>query len=174
MPHTTSSCFIRPPSFCFIIAEPALSFTFPLQRKKAGWPLRQLNELFRIFSLAGLLVICVSTTITPSSRRSSELITTALVWEADMLQQPGNDRLWRSCGQLLSYTDRCYIRLTVHHQSFSNTSIDLPQSFFCSAIASTAISAGLTPEMRDACPSVIGRISFSFCRASSERCAICA
>ena len=41
---------------------------------------------------------------------------------------------------------------------------------FCSSqISSTAISAGLTPETRPACPMDMGRISLSFSLASSRR-----
>ena len=38
---------------------------------------------------------------------------------------------------------------------------------------STAMSAGLTPEMRPACPRLSGRILFSFCRASRRSPPIC-
>ena len=46
-----------------------------------------------------------------------------------------------------------------------------PFSYFCcsSQIRSTAMSAGLTPEMRPACPMDMGRISASFSLASSRR-----
>ena len=44
--------------------------------------------------------------------------------------------------------------------------IGLPCHFSPRRINSTEISAGLTPLIRDACPSVIGRMAESFCIAS--------
>ena len=48
---------------------------------------------------------------------------------------------------------------------------DVPRGQFrlSSQISRTAMSAGLTPEMRLAWPMDMGRISDSFCRASSRR-----
>ena len=39
----------------------------------------------------------------------------------------------------------------------------------CKAIIRAAMSAGETPEMRAACPRLLGRMAVSFCRASSRR-----